>query len=143
MLVPTLKTDRLRIRTLTVNDLSVVHRRFLDTRWAGQGLTDERNLQIRRNWLDWTIRNYKELDRLDQLPYGDRAVELGENGRSYRIGRPGAFARSVRAVANFWQSDGRAFLGRGGTLFDDQPGDAGSGIRDGSGALSSVLLSTF
>jgi RimJ/RimL family protein N-acetyltransferase len=81
MLVPTLKTDRLRIRPLTVNDLSVCHQLYLDTRWADQGLPDERNLQIRRNWLEWTIRNYTELDRLNQPPYGDRAVELGENGR--------------------------------------------------------------
>jgi len=81
MLLPTLKTDRLRIRPLTVNDLSACHQLYLDTRWADMGLTDERNLQIRRSWLDWTIRNYTELDRLIQPPYGDRAVELRENDR--------------------------------------------------------------
>jgi [ribosomal protein S5]-alanine N-acetyltransferase len=81
MLLHTLKTDRLKIRPLTVNDLSVCHQLYLDTRWADMGLTDERNLQIRRSWLDWAIRNYTELDRLNQPPYGDRAVELRENGR--------------------------------------------------------------
>ena len=81
MLLPTLKTDRLRIRPLTANDLSACHQLYLDTRWADMGLTDERNLQIRRSWLDWTIRNYTELDRLIQPPYGDRAVELRENDR--------------------------------------------------------------
>jgi RimJ/RimL family protein N-acetyltransferase len=81
MLVPTLKTDRLKIRSLTVRDLSICHRLYLDTRWADGDLTDERNLEIRRSWLDWTVRNYTELDRLNQPPYGDRAVELRENGR--------------------------------------------------------------
>jgi len=81
MLLPTLKTDRLKIRPLTANDLSVCHQLYLDTRWAEKGLTDEQNLQIRRGWLDWTIRNYAELDRLNQPPYGDRAVELRENGQ--------------------------------------------------------------
>ena len=80
MLLPTLKTDRLRIRPLTTDDLSVCHQLYLDTRWAERELTDERNLQIRRSWLDWTIRNYTELDRLNQPPYGDRAVELRVNG---------------------------------------------------------------
>jgi RimJ/RimL family protein N-acetyltransferase len=78
---PTLKTDRLRIRPLTMNDLSVCHQLYVDTRWADKGFTDEQNLQTRRSWLEWTIRNYTELDRLSQPPYGDRAVELGENGR--------------------------------------------------------------
>jgi RimJ/RimL family protein N-acetyltransferase len=81
MLLPTLKTDRLRIRPLTPKDLSVCHQFYLDTKWADQGLADKRNLQIRRSWLDWNIRNYTELDRLNQPPYGDRAVELRENGR--------------------------------------------------------------
>ena len=81
MLLPTLKTDRLRIRPLSAKDLSICHQLYLDTKWADQGLADEPNLQIRRSWLDWTIRNYTELDRLNQPPYGDRAVELQENGR--------------------------------------------------------------
>ena len=68
MLLPTLKTDRLRIRPLTVKDLSICHQLYLDTKWADQGLADKRNLQIRRRWLDWTIRNYTELDRLNQPP---------------------------------------------------------------------------
>ena len=79
-MLPTLKTDRLRIRPLTTDDLSVCHQLYLDTRWAERELTDERNLQIRRSWLDWTILNYTELDRLNQPPYGDRAVELRVNG---------------------------------------------------------------
>lgn len=84
MLLPTLKTDRLRIRPLTVKDLSICHQLYLDTKWADQGLVDKRNLQIRRIWLDWTIRNYTELDRLNQPPYGDRAVELRESGQVAR-----------------------------------------------------------
>jgi len=78
---PTLKTDRLSIRPLTMNDLLVCHQLYMDTKWADKGLTEEQNFQARRSWLDWTIRNYTELDRLNQPPYGDRAVELGENGR--------------------------------------------------------------
>ena len=84
MLLPTLKTDRLRIRPLRVKDLSSCHQLYLDTKWADRGLADKRNLQIRRIWLDWTIRNYTELDWLNQPPYGDRAVELRESGQVAR-----------------------------------------------------------
>jgi len=81
LLVPTLRTNRLTIRPLSMNDLSDCHRIYLECKWADRRLSDEDNLQIRRNWLEWTVRNYAELDRLIQPPYGDRAVELREGGR--------------------------------------------------------------
>jgi RimJ/RimL family protein N-acetyltransferase len=64
-----------------MNDLRDCHRLYLECKWADRRLSDEDNLQIRRNWLEWTVRNYAELDRLSQPPYGDRAVELQEGGR--------------------------------------------------------------
>jgi RimJ/RimL family protein N-acetyltransferase len=81
VLIPRLKTDRLTIRALTTNDLDECHELYLDTGWADEESTAEENFQVRKSWLDWTIRNYVELDRLNQPPYGDRAVELVENGR--------------------------------------------------------------
>lgn len=81
MIVPKLETDRLRVRALTTNDLNECHRLYLDTARADKDNTAEENLHVRKTWLDWTVRNYDALDRLNQPPYGDRAIELIENGR--------------------------------------------------------------
>lgn len=42
----------------------------------GEGSLDER-----REWLEWTVRNYTALARLWQPPYGERAVTLKETGQ--------------------------------------------------------------
>ena len=68
MRMPTLETQRLRIRELTSADLAAVHA-LLDA-------SDPRALEARRRWLEWSALNYEQLAELKQPPYGDRAVEL-------------------------------------------------------------------
>ncbi|MGO9604921.1 MAG: GNAT family N-acetyltransferase [Candidatus Binataceae bacterium] len=81
MLIPILETQRLIIRPARMDDLEACHRLFLEIRWADAKLSDEENLGRRREWLEWTIRNYVELDRLNQPPYGDHVIALKENAQ--------------------------------------------------------------
>ena len=80
MFLPSLATERLIIRPLAMSDLEACHRLNLEIEWHDRNLTVEQNREARRSWLEWTIRNYTELARLLQPPYGDRAVVLKESG---------------------------------------------------------------
>jgi RimJ/RimL family protein N-acetyltransferase len=64
-----------------MEDLEDCHRLYIEIEWADGKLTEDENLAVRRIWLEWTVRNYQELDRLNQPPYGDRAVRLRDNGK--------------------------------------------------------------
>ncbi|EPX64376.1 acetyltransferase, GNAT family [Cystobacter fuscus DSM 2262] len=81
MHLPTLETKRLRIRPLRMEDLDDCHRLYVDIGWADQAVGEDENLKRRREWLEWTVRNYEQLARLYQPPYGERAVELEESGQ--------------------------------------------------------------
>jgi RimJ/RimL family protein N-acetyltransferase len=75
-LMPRLETERLNIRSCTMDDLEACHRLYLDIEWADKTASDSENRERRRKWLEWTVRNYEELARLRQPPYGERVVEL-------------------------------------------------------------------
>jgi RimJ/RimL family protein N-acetyltransferase len=80
MQVPTLETQRLTIRALAQDDDLACHRLHVDIGWADPSLSDVVNRQRRGEWIDWTIRGYKQLDQLKQPPYGERAVVLKASG---------------------------------------------------------------
>ena len=72
--MPILTTDRLTIRPFTMDDFDA---------WGGpDGCTPadafEENDPLK--WFQWTVRNYDALAKLDQPPYGDRAVVLTDTG---------------------------------------------------------------
>ncbi len=71
--MPVLETARLLVRPLTMDDLDVMHA----TMNAGFG---EDPLEARREWMEWTVRNYVALAQLYQPPYGERAVILKATG---------------------------------------------------------------
>ena len=77
MHVPTLGTPRLRIRPFALDDLDAVHR-LLDLE---VDLEDALTLAERRQWLQWTVLGYRQLARLHQPPYGDRAIVLRQTGQ--------------------------------------------------------------
>jgi RimJ/RimL family protein N-acetyltransferase len=81
MLLPVLETERLTIRPLVMSDLAPCHQLYVEIRWGDSALSVEANRERRRSWLEWTIRNYEELARLLQPPYGDRAVTLKDSRR--------------------------------------------------------------
>ncbi|HZI03051.1 MAG TPA: GNAT family N-acetyltransferase [Archangium sp.] len=81
MRLPPLETKRLLIRPLRMEDLNDCHRLYVDIDWADKAVSEEENLKQRREWLEWTVRNYEQLALMYQPPYGERAVVLKESGR--------------------------------------------------------------
>src|SRR5262245_31717882 len=73
--MPILETARLLVRPFALDDLLAAHRLLDVEAWqTGQ------SLEQRREWLDWSARNHTALARLEQPPYGDRAVVLKATG---------------------------------------------------------------
>lgn len=80
MSIPVLETERLLIRPFTMDDLYDIHQVYLDANWIDANATPEQQINERRTWLEWAVRNYDALANLYQPPYGDRAVELKQTG---------------------------------------------------------------
>ena len=78
---PELKTERLSIRMLTSDDLRACYELSAEIGWLDATASEEHNLEQRQLWLDWTIRNYRELAALYQPPYGERAIVEQRSGR--------------------------------------------------------------
>ncbi len=81
MLVPSLETERLIIRPFSMDDLDAVHQLLdVDLSTADFGSEGVMTREERQQWLQWTVLSYEALDRLNQPPYGDRAVVLKQAG---------------------------------------------------------------
>jgi len=77
MPVPPLETERLLIRPFTKADLDAIHQILdLDLLTADFGTEGANTRHEREQWVQWTILSYEELAKLNQPPYGDRAVVL-------------------------------------------------------------------
>jgi RimJ/RimL family protein N-acetyltransferase len=82
MRMPPLETDRLLIRPFVIDDLDAIHQ-ILDVELhdADFGSEGAQTRDGRREWLEWSIRNYEQLAKLYQPPYGDRAVVFRQTGQ--------------------------------------------------------------
>ena len=73
--IPTLETERLIIRELTIDDLEsindVLNRSF---GWETQ-------ISERQRWLQWTVLGYEMFAMLEQPHYGERAVVFRGTGK--------------------------------------------------------------
>ncbi|HJS29170.1 MAG TPA: GNAT family N-acetyltransferase [Anaerolineales bacterium] len=79
--MPVLETPRLIIRPFEMEDLPDVHRLFdVELRDVGLGVEVAETRSERAEWLQWAVLNYRQLARLNQPPYGDRAIVLKLNG---------------------------------------------------------------
>ena len=79
-IIPTLETERLRIRPLASGDLEDCHRLYVEIDWIDHDLDPAANRAKRASWLAWTIDSYRELAALHQPPYGERAIERRSDG---------------------------------------------------------------
>lgn len=79
--MPILETARLRIRPMVLDDLDAVHQLYLDIGWVDEDATPAQQLEARREYVQWSALKHLALARLDQPPYGDRAVVHRESGR--------------------------------------------------------------
>lgn len=70
-----LETPRLVIRPFTINDLQSIHQ-ILDHELQDSDFGNEgsQTLVDRERWLQWTLLNYEQLSKLNQPPYGERAI---------------------------------------------------------------------
>lgn len=75
--MPILETPRLLIRPFVMEDMADAHRLF-DLEINAEDLHTERitTIEERAEWLQWTVLNYRQLAKLYQPPYGDRAIVL-------------------------------------------------------------------
>jgi RimJ/RimL family protein N-acetyltransferase len=82
MRMPPLETDRLLIRPFVLDDLENIYQ-ILDIELSEAEFGNEgpQSRDGRRHWLEWAVRNYEELAKLYQPPYGDRAVVLKQGSR--------------------------------------------------------------
>jgi len=64
--IPTFETERLVVRPFIPDDKGEIDFLF----------DNQATAQVKNDWLQWSILNYEQLARLDQPPYGDRAVCL-------------------------------------------------------------------
>lgn len=77
MRIPPLDTERLLIRSFTMDDLDAIHQLLdIDLSDAEFGTEGATTRHEREQWLHWTILSYEELAKLNQPPYGDRAIVL-------------------------------------------------------------------
>lgn len=72
-----LTTERLLVRELAATDLDAVHT-LLDQEITLKAAVSR---EERQAWLTWTRLGYRQLARLHQPPYGDRAIALQADGR--------------------------------------------------------------
>jgi len=75
--VPPIETERLLIRPFTMDDLDAIHQILdIDLMTVDFGIEGAKTRHEREQWLQWTMLSYEELAKLNQPPYGDRAVVL-------------------------------------------------------------------
>ena len=72
--IPTLETERLIIRELTMDDLEAVNNVLNEAFASGTPMGE------RQRWLQWTVLGYEMFAMLQQPHYGERAVVLKETG---------------------------------------------------------------
>jgi RimJ/RimL family protein N-acetyltransferase len=77
--MPILESERLRIRPFHNSDLPDLFQIKQAIGWVDGQKTAEQQLLDEANYLEWAVRNERQLAQLDQPPYGDRAVVLKEN----------------------------------------------------------------
>ena len=72
--IPTLKTEHLIIRELTMDDLKSI------TNVLNKSFARETPIGERQRWLQWTVLGYEMFSMLEQPHYGERAITLRKTG---------------------------------------------------------------
>ena len=72
--IPTIETERLIIRELTMDDLEAINNVL------NEAFASETSVGERQRWLQWTVLGYEMFAMLEQPHYGERAVVLKDSG---------------------------------------------------------------
>ncbi len=77
--MPILETARLIVRPLAMDDVAAIHHILdVELREAEFGNEGVQTLSDRTRWLEWTVLADEQLAQLNQPPYGERAIVLGQ-----------------------------------------------------------------
>jgi RimJ/RimL family protein N-acetyltransferase len=79
--IPILESERLRLRPFLPADLPYLFAIKQSIGWVDAEKTAEQQLLAEADYLEWCVRNERQLATLDQPPYGDRAVVLKDNNQ--------------------------------------------------------------
>lgn len=79
--IPILESERLRIRPFLPADLPYLFAIKQSIGWVDAEKTAEQQLLAEADYLEWCVRNERQLAQLGQPPYGDRAVVLKGSGQ--------------------------------------------------------------
>jgi ribosomal-protein-alanine N-acetyltransferase len=79
--MPALETKRLLVRPFEMDDLADAYHLFdVELRDVETHSEKLESLAERSRWLEWSVLNYEQLAKLNQPPYGDRAIVLKATG---------------------------------------------------------------
>jgi len=78
--MPELLTQRLRIRPVHLADLEAIHQLYCALKFTDDALPEPQQREIHQRHVQWLSLNHQELARLNQPPFGDRAIILRETG---------------------------------------------------------------
>ena len=81
MRMPVLETERLWIRPFTMQDLAAVHEIYHAIGWVDAEHSPGEQVEALRPWLHWNTINHVQQAKLNQPPYGERAVTLKPTGQ--------------------------------------------------------------
>lgn len=76
--MPILETARLRIRPVQMSDFEAIHQLYYRLSWTSEELSEDELRANHHDYVLWLSLNHRELARLSQPPYGDRAIILRE-----------------------------------------------------------------
>lgn len=79
--IPVLESERLVIQPFHNTDLPYLFKIKQNIGWVDAAKTAEQQLLDEADYVEWSVRNERQLARMDQPPYGDRAVLLKETGQ--------------------------------------------------------------
>ncbi|MCC6605496.1 MAG: GNAT family N-acetyltransferase [Anaerolineae bacterium] len=79
--IPILESERLRLRPFLPADLPYLFAIKQSIGWVDAAKTAEQQLLAEADYLEWCVRNERQLAQLSQPPYGDRAVVLKDSGQ--------------------------------------------------------------
>lgn len=127
--LPVLTTARLTIRTTCADDAAACRQLYDDIGWSDPAVSASGRLDLKREWAAWSAASDRELARLHQPPFGDRAILDSETGDFLGLvglvavlepfGRLPSFGAELGArrtlemglfwaISPRWQKDGRA-----------------------------------
>ena len=120
--IPTLETERLSVRELTMEDLEAIDRVLRES------LGWETPVAERQRWLQWTVLAYEMFAMLGQPHYGERAVTLKETGEI--IGAVGIvpYLDTFNRVAAFKRPPGTLATAEVGLFWAIAPAHQGKGF---------------